>query len=206
MKTIPFDRGRVLQILQTTATWNKFQGLKEQEFKTTISHAYFFNQWIIFKPEIRLWVHRLWSTCIYMFWGWRDGWPRGTIYIRSDLWGHVVNYNMARMFTITIHTSTDWHVISHLPDIITGPLRKALTKYLTTLLLLSFQQLIYLIALVTLLYTTSKGQKINSQPQERRYRTSVTSLVMCIDKELMVGQGVAEPLCAAPCPALNAVK
>lgn len=61
-------------------------------------------------------------------------------------------------------------------------------------------------ALITLLYTTSKGQKIRTQPQERKDRTGVTFSMIHTDKELMVVQCVAEALWVAPCPALNTEK
>lgn len=51
MKTIQFDGGRILQTVQTMAAWNKVQGLKEPQLKTTINHACFFKQWINFKAE-----------------------------------------------------------------------------------------------------------------------------------------------------------
>lgn len=105
---------------------------------------------------------------------WGHGWPRGRVQIRSLWWGYVVNYDMAHTYTSTIHTGTDWYVISRLSDSIMGPLHRALTKWPTTLPLYS-QQLIYLIVLITLLYNTWTGEKITIQPQERRDGTSVTS-------------------------------
>lgn len=87
---------------------------------------YFLNQWIIFKAEMKVegGIHS--DAAIFVCAG--GGWPRGMVHIISLLWGCVVNCNMYHTYKITINTGADWHMISCLSDLITGPLHKALTK------------------------------------------------------------------------------